>query len=64
MESLFLPDCSTEELRQISLRPDKKRFVISEVDVSGILSEFTTEEQQKTINARLVRILLQESVAC
>jgi len=31
------------------------------VDVPGILSAFTTEEQWK-MNARLVRILLQESV--
>ena len=57
------PDYSTEELGEIfSLKAKKKGFVIGEVDVPGILSEFTTEEQRKTMNARLVRILLQESV--
>ena len=57
------PDYSTEELGEIfSLKAEKKGFVIGEVDVSGILSRFTTEEQRKTMNARLVRILLQESV--
>ena len=32
------------------------------MDVSAILTLETTEEQRKTMNARLVRILLQESV--
>ena len=57
------PDYSTAELGEIfSLRAEKKRFVIGKVDVPGILSKLTTEKQRKTMNARLVRILLQESV--
>ena len=56
-------DYSTEELGEIfSLKAEKKGFVIGEVEVPGILSRFTTEEQRKTMNAPLVRILLQESV--
>ena len=57
------PDYSTDELGEIfSLKAKKKGFIIGEVDVAGILSNYTTEEQRKTMNARLVRILLQESV--
>ena len=57
------PDYSTEELGEIfSLKAEKKGFVIGEVDVPGILSRFTTEEQRTTMNAVLVRILLQKSV--
>ena len=53
-------DYSIEELGEtFTLKAKEKGFVISKVDVQEILSTHTTEEQRKTMNARLVRIVLE-----
>lgn len=57
------PDYTAEELGEIfNLKAKEKGFVIGELDVPGILSKHTTEDQRKTMNARLVRTLLEESI--
>lgn len=57
------PDYTAEELGEIfNLKAKEKGFVIGELDVPGILSKYTTQDQRKTMNARLVRILLEESI--
>lgn len=57
------PDYTAEELGEIfNLKVKEKGFVIGELDVPGILSKYTTQDQRKTMNARLVRILLEESI--
>ncbi|KAJ7380584.1 hypothetical protein OS493_009051 [Desmophyllum pertusum] len=58
------PDYTPAELGEIFyMKAREKGFSIDDdVDVSSILSVHTTPEQRKNMNARLVRILLQESI--
>ena len=56
------PDYLTKEIREgYFVQRQKQGSIIGQVNVPGIQSESTTEEQQKTMNA--VRILLQENLA-
>lgn len=57
------PDYSVSELGEIfNIKAEEKGFSIDDVNVSDILSEHTSDDQRKYMNARLVRILLQESI--
>ena len=57
------PDYSIVELGEIfDIKAKEKGFNIDDVNVSDILSEHTSDDQWKYMNARLVRILLQESI--
>lgn len=61
-QKLVFPDYSTGELGKIFSLKAEKWLIIDKVDMAGILLKFTTEEQQKMMNACLISILLQESV--
>ena len=57
------PDYTLRELGEIfNIKVEEKGFTIGEVDVADILSSHTSPGQRKQMNARLVRILLQESI--
>ena len=57
------PEYSAEELGEIfSLKAEKKGICDRQSGRARNSSEFSTEDQRKTMNTHLVRILLQESV--
>ena len=57
------PDYSVTELGEIfEMKAEQKGFNIGDVDVSQIFALHTSNEQRQNMNARLVRILLQESI--
>ena len=59
----IFPDYSTDELQQIFyLKASEKGFTINKVDIKRILGEKTSDDQRRHMNARLMRILLQESI--
>ena len=62
--SFTFPDYSIQELGKIfRQKVEEKEFNLApDVDVDSVLVDKTTEEQRKSMNARLVRILLQESI--
>lgn len=60
--NFVFPDYSTEELNEIfHLKAEQKGFKV-DANVSELLSQHTTPAQRKSMNARLVRILLQEAI--
>ena len=59
----IFPNYSTDELQQIIyLKASGKGFTINKVDIKRILEEKTSDDQRRHMNARLMGILLQESI--
>ena len=60
--NFVFPDYFTEQLDKIFHRkPEQKGFKV-DANLSELLSQHTTPAQRKSMNARLVRILLQEAI--
>ena len=60
--NFVFPDYSTEELDKIFHRKAKQKGFKVDANLSELLSQHTTPAQRKSMNARLVRILLQEAI--
>ena len=60
--NFVFPDYSTEELDEIFHRKAEQKSFKVDANLSELLAQHTTPAQRKSMNARLVRILLQEAI--